>query len=143
MAFPYPTVGPIPAYTNVPINADFYQPSRFNISALMLGQTTTVTTSVDHNYVVGQQVRLIIPQQFGTYELNGKQGTVISVTSATQVVVNIYSAPFTAFVSSPTAYVTQAQILAIGDINSGVTNSSGRTNTGTFIPGSFINISPL
>jgi len=38
---------------------------------------------------------------------------------------------------------TQPQILAIGDINTGAINASGRNNQSTFIPGSFIDISPL
>ena len=37
---------------------------------------------------------------------------------------------------------TQAQILAIGDVNSGPTNVSGRVNNITFIAGSFLDISP-
>lgn len=143
MAFPYPYIGPIAPYNNLPINAQYYQPQRYNISAIILGQTTTITTSVNHDYVVGQQVRLIIPQQFGTYQLNEVQGIVISVPAANQVIVNIYSVGASAFVAVPARFVTQAQILAIGDINSGAINSSGAVSNTTFILGSFINISPL
>ena len=132
---------PIPLYSNPPIEPQFYQPSRFVISAITLGATTTVTTSVDHNYVIGQEVRLLIPPSFGCRQLNEQTGLVLSIPTSTQVVLNIYSAGGDAFVASSAP--TQAQILGIGDINSGVTNSSGRTPTGTFIPGSFINISPL
>jgi len=37
---------------------------------------------------------------------------------------------------------TKPQIVPVGDNNSGVINSNGRNHNGTFIPGSFINISP-
>ncbi len=48
---------PIPPYSNVPINAQYYEPSQFVITAVALGVTTTITTQVDHNIVVGQQCR--------------------------------------------------------------------------------------
>lgn len=211
---------PVPPYANVPIEPEYYQPSRFEISAISLGQNTTVTTSVDHNYVVGQQIRLLIPSIYGSYQLNNLQGLVIEVPISTSVLVNIDSTTATAFVTSPyVATITNisildsshalvtannsfhlgnpvrfkdvsgtseinllvapitavspsdftvslnttsfspytsggvaslfifpqstAQIIAIGDVNSGVTNPNGRVSTTTNIPGSFINISPF
>ncbi len=132
---------PIPAYSNPPINPEFYIPSRFVISAITLGATTTITVTEDHNYVVGQLVRLIIPASFGSIQLNEKTGYVVVIPSSTQFTLDINSAQnVSPFISSSAS--TKAQSLAIGDINTGVINSSGRTNTGTFIPGSFINISP-
>lgn len=131
---------PIPPYSNLPIEAQFYQPSRFVIEDIDLGQTTTVTTTEDMNYVIGQLVRLIIPPTFGCRQLNEQQGYVLSIPAPDQVVISIDSSinvdPFIA--SSAT---TQAQILAIGDINTGDTNSNGRRNNITFISGSFIDIS--
>jgi len=132
---------PIPPYSNLPINAQYYEPSRFVISAISLGQTTIITTTINNNYVIGQLVRLIIPPSFGTRQLNEQEGYVISIPAANQVELNIYSVGFDLFINSTAT--TQAQILAIGDINSGTQNSNGRSNTGTFIPGAFINISPL
>jgi hypothetical protein len=209
---------PIPAYSNPPIQAQFYQPSLFDISAISLGQFTTVTTSEDHNFVIGQLVRLLIPNIFGTYQLNNTQSYVVSIPSATQVVLDLNSSNANAFIASPyiatitnitqaaqavitannsfhggnnllisdvggmtqinglvvsvvsatssaitinlntttfTAYGSggiaelyrvpqnQAQIFAIGDVNTGVTNTNGPTSQKTYIPGSFINISPL
>lgn len=137
---------PIPAYSNPPIEPQFYQPSRFVISGITLGQTTTITTTEDMNYVIGQLIRLIIPPSFGCRQLNEQTGYVISIPSPNQVVVNIYSAGGDAFTSS--SATTQPQILAIGDINTGYVSSTGRSistingNTQIEIPGSFINISP-
>lgn len=133
-------VGPIAPYSNLPINADYYQPSRFVISAISFGQTTTITTTVDNNYVVGQQVRLLIPNANKAVQLNEAQGYVLSLPSSTQVEVSIDSNGTTAFVYQSTG--TQAQILAIGDINPGQINSNGSQSTVTYVPGSFINISP-
>lgn len=139
---------PIPAYANVPIEAQFYQPSRFVISGVTLGQTTTVTTTANMNYVIGQQARLIIPPSFGCIQLNESQGYVLSIPAPNQVVLSIDSSKNVDPYIASTA-TTVAQILAIGDINSGVISSTGRSiptvagNTGTQVPGSFINISPL
>ncbi len=211
---------PIPPYSNVPIEPQFYQPSRFDISAITTGANTTVTTSVPHNYVIGQFVRLLIPSIYGSYQLNNVTGYVISIPTTTSVVLTTPSAGVTAFVPSPysatitnisivnsshalvtannsfhlgnpiqfidvggmtqintkvgtitavsstdftvaidttsfSAYTSggianlflypqsKAQIIAIGDINSGINNSTGTVNLGTDIPGSFINISPF
>ncbi len=135
-----PIVGPIPPYSNPPIEPQFYQPSRFVISNVTLGQTTVVTTTLDMNYVIGQLVRLIIPSSFGCRQLNEQQGFVIAIPALNQVELSIDSSvnvdPYIA--SSAT---TQAQILAIGDINSGIISSNGRSVNSTNIPGSFINIS--
>lgn len=207
---------PIPAYSNVAIESDFYQPSRYVISGITLGQTTIITTSVNNNYVVGQLVRLLIPVPYGTYQLNNAQGYIVSLPSATQVEIAINSSRANAYVSNPfvatisgatqalqcvltvnqpvygnsvliqnvggmtqlnnqvisiiaqrsnsitlnvnsalysaytsggtaTAYPIDgrvAQIIALGDVNSGPINSNGRSPTSTIISGSFINISP-
>lgn len=131
---------PIPAYSNVPINPQFYQPRFWFISAITRGRTTTVTTTADQDFVVGQLVRFIIPPSFGIRQLNEQQGYVISILSSTQVRVDIDSRFMDAFTSS--SATTQPQIIPIGDVGNGQINNSGRTNNGTYIPGSFINISP-
>ena len=141
MGFSFPYAGPIPPYTNVPINAQYYQPSQFFISSITIGVTTLVTTTVNHNYVVSQQCRLIIPQANGCYQLNETQGYVTSVPNPNQVILSINSSQANAFIS--TTQNNQPQILAIGDISFGATNSYGNLNTSTSIPGSYINISPL
>ena len=132
---------PIPLYANVPIQSQFYQPSVFQISAISLGTTTTVTTTANMNYVVGQLVRLLIPPSFGCTQLNNVAGYVLSLPSQAQVEIAINSSQnINAFISSPAA--TKAQIIAVGDINSGAINASGNLSTSTLIPGSFSDISP-
>lgn len=140
---------PVPLYANFPINAQYYQPSQFFIENITNGFTTIVTTTVDHNYVIGQLCRLIIPtadylkNENGNvaYQFNGLSGYVLSIPAANQVVLNINSNSFDTFVS--TTQPNQPQIIAIGDISFGNTNSSGIVNTSTSIPGAYINISPI
>ena len=132
--------GPIAPERNPPIMPQYFQPSRFVITALSYGLSTTVTTSVNHNYVIGQEIRLLIPFTYGANPLNEQSGIVTSLPSANQVVVNINSLNANAFVSSPSYGPTKPQIVAIGDVNTGPTNT-GRTGNQTYINGSFLNIS--
>ncbi len=138
---------PTPPYQNPPIEPQFYQPKMYIISAITLGILTTITTSIPHDYVIGQLCRLLIPSKYGSRELNEKEAYVIAIPSDTQITLEIDSNGVDPFITSPTfipfQQKTLPQILAIGDINMGKINNSGRINNGTFIPGSFINISPL
>lgn len=134
-----PIVGPIAPYSNPPINPQYYQPSRFFISAISLGSTTTVTTTEDNNYVIGQLCRLIIPPGNVSRQLNEAQGYVLSLPADDQVELDIYSSGVDTFVTTATG--TQPQILAIGDINQGQINTTPSTVT-TYPAGAFINISP-
>ncbi len=133
---------PIPLYQNVPIREDFYKPKRYDIEDITLGQTTIVETTVDHDYVIGQQIRLIIPQSCGCFQLNEVTGYVIEIPSQIEVRVDINSSVNVDPYVPSTNPIVIAQILAIGDINTGKINATGRLNTGTFIPGSFQDISP-
>lgn len=137
---PFP--GPTAPESNPPINPQYYQPSLFYISAISEGITTTVTTTVNHNYVVGQLTRLLIPFTYGAQQINGRQGYVIGIPAANQVTLNINSTKTDAFVPSPSYGPTPPQIAAIGDVNSGQISSTGTVQIKTYIPGSFIDISP-
>ena len=139
---------PIPLYSNVPIRADYFQPSRFVISDMSLGITTTITTTEDMNYVIGQEIRLLIPSSFGCFQLNGKTGFVLDIPATNQITVSIDSSVnVNAFIASSSS-LELAQILAIGDINTGYQSNTGPKivttdgNTNVEISGSFINISP-
>lgn len=132
--------GPIAPYSNVAIEPQFYQPSRFTISSITLGQTTTVTADEDMDYAIGQLTRLVIPPSFGCRQLNQVEGYVISLPSDDSVELDIDSSigvdPYVA-----SSARTPAQILAIGDVNTGYISSTGRNVPATNIPGSFINVS--
>jgi hypothetical protein len=133
--------GPIALYNNLPIEPQYYQPSRFVISNIALGVMTTITTTLNMNYVIGQLVKLIVPPSFGCRQLNERQGYVISIPTANQVILSIDSSqnvdPYVA-----STLTTVAQILAIGDVNQGQINT-GRSNNLIYPLGAFINISPI
>lgn len=132
---------PIPIYQNVPIHDEYYLPTRFVISNIDIGTVTIVTTALPHNFVVGQEVRLLVPNGYGSTKLSGISGLVIEIPSTTQVTLDIFSIGVDPFISASLSQ--QPQIIPIGDVNSGKINASGRIMQGTFIPGNFLNISPL
>jgi|SRR5690242_8760987 len=134
--------GPTPPFNNPPIEPQFFKPSQFFISAIVLGQTTTITTTTTHNYVVGQQVRLLIPEGFGSRQLNEQFGYIINIPSSTQFTLDLSSYNVDPFVNNPN-FTTKPQTVAMGDVNTGLISNSGRSLPTTTIPGSFQNISPL
>jgi hypothetical protein len=115
-------------------------PRRFVISDITLGRQTIVDTTTDQDYVIGQQIKLLIPPGYGCTQLSGKTGFVIAILSSTSVLTDIDSSiDVNDFIAA--SETNDPVILAIGDTNTGVQNSSGRFNLGTYVPGAFINIS--
>jgi hypothetical protein len=131
---------PIPLYQNLPIEKQYYKPQQFFISAIGLGFVTTITTTLNHDYLIGQLVRLLIPNGFGSRQLNEMLGYVISIPAQNQLLIDLNSSNADPFILN-TALFTQAQIVAVGDINTGEINPCG-PNIKPWIPGSFRNISP-
>lgn len=109
-----------------------YVPEDNVVSALTLGATTTVATTMYHNFEVGQEVAFRIPSFWGTIQLNSLPnvvipgspiyGYVVSITDNWTFVVNINSSAFTAFNTNQSnipTNVTMAQVLSVGDVNTG------------------------
>lgn len=116
---------------NPPVEPQLYEPSNFTISNIQVsGQQTLVTTSTNHNYVVGQQVRFHIPIPYGMRQINEQAGYVTVVNSPTSFTVNIISTFYDSYISSPTyPGNTPPQVSAIGDDN---LYSIGTTIAGAF-----------
>lgn len=119
---------------------DLYLPGNRYITAISSsGVNTVVTTSVNNQFAIGQEVQFNIPPEWGMVQLNQLKGYVISVTSNTATV-NIDSSAFSAF-AYPTSAVasrglTFPQITPIGDQNSGG-SAPGGVLTSLTIPGAF------
>jgi len=137
---------------------DLYIPELCYITSITKAAKAVITTSFNHNFVVGQQVGFTVPSAWGMTQMdssvyvqssNGipQQAYVTAVTAST-ITVNIDSTAFTTFAypTSATAGLglTFPQVYAIGDQNTGYSlNSSGQvpylgvTNGIIGIPGSF------
>lgn len=109
-----------------------YLPEDNVVSAITLGATTTIGTSMYHNFEVGQEIAFRIPSFWGTTQLNSLPdaaipgspiyGYVTSVTDNWTFVCSINSSSFTAFNTNPLVtptVVTPPQVLSVGDVNSG------------------------
>lgn len=83
-------------YRIIPFDPLFYPPFRYvvNISQAANAQ---VTTSVAHNYVVGQQIRFETSAPFGMVEINGIAGNILSIVDAYNFTVDVNTSGFTAF----------------------------------------------
>lgn len=124
------------------IFADLYVPFSDIITGITLGATTVITLSVNHRFVVGQEVQIVIPTTpyvnttsvWGTYQLDSDyvmkttlipQQAYVTAISANSITVNINSTGFGAFTYPTSAQaatgVNFPQVLAIGDQNFGGT----------------------
>jgi len=131
---------PSGAYVKKVLYPYLYFPGTTVISSITTGSTTTIDTTSAHNFVVGQEVAFRIPTLWGTTQLNSLPNTttpgspvygyVVAVTDYNTVVVNIDSSSYSAFTSNMTVAqsvgLSFAQIVAVGDVNTGgVQISSG------------------
>lgn len=137
---------------------DLYIPELCVITGVATGTTTVITTNINHNFVVGQEVGFIIPSAWGMTQLDSNvylqsnfqpQQAYVTAVTANTLTVNINSTGFTAF-SYPTSAtaalgLTFPQVYAIGDQNTGYSLTSsglvpflGVTNGVIGIPGAFV-----
>ena len=91
------------AGTYMVVNSDSrYYPRWRYITAITAANPCVISTSIDHAFVAGQQIRIYVPTGWGMVQLNGLIGTITAVTHNT-LTVNIDSSAMTAF-----AYPTSA-----------------------------------
>lgn len=104
------------------------------------GDTSTVTTSIPHMFVVGNQVTFQIPREWGMRQLDQLKGYVVRVPDDMNIVVNINTTYFDAFVvptTSPLIVINPSQVLPIGDQNTGQLSPGGIPPFPNCPPGSF------
>lgn len=157
---------PAGAYVKKVLYPYLYAPGVSFVEAITTGTTTTVVTTAQNNFVVGQEIAFRIPTAWGTYQLNSLPnsvtpgspiyGYVVSVTNTTTFVCSIDSTGFTAFNTNQTVASVPGlefpQVVAVGDVNTGgvqisagsalypppVVNSINTIN-GPAIQGAFVN----
>lgn len=130
---------PTGAYVMKVLYPFLYAPGQGWVSAITTGSTTTVTTTCAHNFVVGQEIGFLIPNAYGTTQLNTLPNLIIpgnplyyivtSVTSSTVFVCSANTSGATAFNSNQTIASVPtsqpAQVFAIGTYNTGSLQYSG------------------
>jgi len=104
----------------VPFNPRYYPPNRY-ITSISRAASAVITLSVQHNFTVGQEVRIICPSAFGMTQINNLLGVITAVGTAAQntITVNIDSSGFNAFAFPTSAVaaagVTFAQVVPVGE----------------------------
>lgn len=130
---------PVGAFVKKVLFPFLYLPQVDFITAIATGATTTITTTTDHNFVVGQEIAFRVPAPWGTTQLNSLPNNIIpgspiyayvtSLVSNTQFVCSFNSTGFTAFnVNIPVASVpglSFPQVVPVGDLNTGGVQFSG------------------
>lgn len=122
------------------MSAQIYTPYICNITQIVSnGKLTTITTDIINAFVIGNLVGFSIPKEYGMRQLNALKGSVLDVTDYT-VTVTIDTSYFDPFVipTVPTNVVVDpAQILPVGDYNSGYVAPGGVQPEYLTIPGAF------
>lgn len=90
------TATTVTTWQKVKVGPLFY-PQRTFITGMTAANPIVVTTSTNHGYTVGQQVRLHVPAVFGMVQANNLQGVITAVTATTFTIGSIDSSAFTAF----------------------------------------------
>lgn len=84
-----------------------YYPRHRSITKITQAASAVVTMSVTHGYKVGQEVRFVVPAEYGMVEMDGLLGTITAidttVTTGNSITVDINSSAFTAFAFPLTA----------------------------------------
>lgn len=122
-----------------------YTPSICDIAAITQSVQALVTTSIDHTFVIGQEVQFFIPPQWGMIQLNKLKGYVLTIPDTDQFTVDIDTLFFDAFVvpsTPPYVVIDPAQVAGIGDYNYGKLSPGGVVQLPLTIPGAFQNFPP-
>ena len=100
-----------------------YYPQRATITGITATNPIVVTTSTNHGYTVGQQVRLRVPNALGMTQANNLQGVITVVTATTFTIGSIDASAFSAFAWPATTSVpfTPATVTPVGSGPSPVT----------------------
>lgn len=125
----------------VDINFPTIQKAMRVIVAITNDTNALITTDIPHQYVTGQIVRIVIPQDFGgvnnattqmnqyafgMMQINGLLGTIQTIPTTTTFTLDINTTIFDVFVLpppivfavGPPAYLSYAQVIPVGEINS-------------------------
>jgi len=127
-------------------NSGTYSPINCPISNITQEVFPSVTTTINHSFVVGNQVQFSIPQAWGMYQLDGLKAYVITVPAINEFVVNVNTTTFNAFVvpTPPNEFVVidPAQVAGVGDFNTGTSSPGGVIANPNTVPGSYQNQPP-
>jgi hypothetical protein len=105
--------------------ANFFIPNRQTVSAVTNAQPAVVTTSQDHGYESGLQVRFFFPLDVGMNELNGQIFQITKIDS-TNFSIPIDSSNFDSF--SPVGTVQTPQVIPVAEVGDSLSQATDNNN---------------
>ena len=114
----------------------YYVPYVVEITAISNAYPTVVTTSPNHAYVVGNTARLYIPQAYGMSQANLLSATILAVSSNTATM-DLDTRGFDAFSVPSPAPAQPAQLVPVGDDNTGYKSPGAVPPEYQTVPGAF------
>ena len=103
-----------------------YQPAMRLVSDITIGNNPTITTTIDHEYLVGLIVRLYVPALFGMIQVDQVTGSITSVPTSSSFILSIDTSGFDTFVvpdPEPWYLNKYALVVPIGEDNSFLTQA--------------------
>lgn len=95
-----------------------YQPAMRVIANITNAVIATITTTFDHQYIVGLKVRIDVPPSGGMIQANQLVGTILTIPTLTTFTIDIDTTTFDAFVlPSGNLPYQDSQVVPIGEIN--------------------------
>lgn len=91
-----------------------FQPAVRLVSGVTKADPALVTTTFDHNYLVGTTVRFRIPDSYGMFQLNLLIGQILTIPTPSTFTVSIDTRDFDTF-SVPGSPQQYAQVVPIGE----------------------------
>jgi hypothetical protein len=103
-------------WRKISYDAYWYPRNRY-IASISQAVIATVTTTVDHGYTAGQEVRITVPAEYGMQEINNLQVVVLTVPTPATFTINVDTTGFAAFAFPLTAQApfSPAMVTPIGE----------------------------
>jgi hypothetical protein len=124
------------SYRVVPFPNNYFFPKRNYITNISQATQAIVTLSVTNKYVVGEYIRMIVPNGFGMTQMNGLLAQIVAVGATdgsgftNTVTINVDSSAFTAFAwpASGAVPITFAQTVDVGETATILTQAEVNTS---------------
>lgn len=97
-----------------------FQPAMRIVNSITNAVQALVTTSLDHQYIIGTFVRFYIPNGVGMEQINHQYGVILTIPTSTTFTVSIDTTNYDPFIipSPAPAKYTCAQVVPFAEINS-------------------------
>lgn len=104
-----------------------YQPAMRLVTAVTNASTAVVTTSFDHDYLVGLIVRVYVPSEWKMFQIDRLVGTIIAVPTDDTFTIDIDTTNFDTFVvpaPEPWYINNYAMVVPVGSLSASINQAT-------------------